>query len=144
MTETHEPAEDDVAGCALSDADLAILAAPATRYAAYVRSVREEYAHLDEDAFALGRAQVLEHLAEKPTLFHTEPARAAWESAARANLASELGDLRRQLAVAQAVPPVRGLRTRSPPATRRRTSSRLLTGSAPAATTSAYHSDGTS
>ena len=95
MTETHEPAEDDVAGCALSDADLAILAAPATRYAAYVRSVREEYAHLDEDAFALGRAQVLEHLAEKPTLFHTEPARAAWESAARANLASELGDLRR-------------------------------------------------
>ena len=95
MTETHEPVEDDVAGCALSDADLAILAAPPARYAAYVRSVREEYSHLDDASFALGRAQVLEHLADKPTLFHTAPARSAWEADARANLDAELADLRR-------------------------------------------------
>ena len=95
MTETHEPAEDDVAGCALSDADLAILAASPARYAAYVRSVREEYSHLDDASFALGRAQVLEHLADKPTLFHTAPARRAWEADARANLDAELADLRR-------------------------------------------------
>ena len=30
LTETHRPADDDANGCALSDADLGILAAPAT------------------------------------------------------------------------------------------------------------------
>ena len=44
MTEHHLPADDDANGCALSDADLAILAAPAERYAEYAASVREEYA----------------------------------------------------------------------------------------------------
>lgn len=94
MTETHDPADDDLAGCVLSDADLAILAAPAERYAAYTAAVRQEYAHLDDATFRLGRAQVLESLAAKPTLFHTEHARAHWEAPARANLSAELAVLR--------------------------------------------------
>ena len=94
MTETHDPSPDDPAACALSDADLAVLAAPAGRYAAYVAGVREEYAHLDEDTFRHGRAQVLDSLAERPALFRTDHARTRWEAAARANLAAELTDLR--------------------------------------------------
>ena len=94
MTESHAPDDDDPAGCALSDADLAILAAPSERYAAYVAAVREEYAHLDDDTFRLGRTQVLESLAAKPTLFHTAHARAHWEAPARANLSAELAGLR--------------------------------------------------
>lgn len=93
LTETHRPAEDDAAGCALSDADLAILAAGPTRYAEYVAAVRREYAHLDDETFSAGRAHVLRALADKPRLFHTDHARSRWESAARANLERELADL---------------------------------------------------
>lgn len=93
MTETHDPAPEDVEGCVLSDADLAVLAAGQDRYAAYVAGVREEYAHLDEETFRRGRAQVLASLAERPALFRTHHARDRWEAAARANLAAELAAL---------------------------------------------------
>lgn len=93
LTETHRPGDDDAAGGALSDADLAILAAGPERYAAYVAAVRGEYAHLDDETFRAGRAGVLQGLADKPRLFHTEHARAAWESAARTNLERELAGL---------------------------------------------------
>jgi predicted metal-dependent HD superfamily phosphohydrolase len=93
LTETHRPADDDANGCVLSDADLAILAAPAERYAEYVGSVRAEYAHVPDDQFALGRASILRDLLAKPHLFHTAYARSAWEDAARANVLSELETL---------------------------------------------------
>lgn len=93
MTETHDPAPDDPEGCVLSDADLAVLAAGQDRYADYVAGVREEYAHLDEETFRRGRAQVLASLAERPALFRTAHARDRWEAAARANLAAELAAL---------------------------------------------------
>ena len=93
MTETHQPADEDANGCALSDADLAILAAPRDRYDEYVAAVREEYAHVPDEAFRPGRAAVLRALAGKPHLFHTAHARAHWEAAARANLERELAEL---------------------------------------------------
>ncbi|VXA95984.1 HD domain-containing protein [Nocardioides sp. AX2bis] len=93
MTETHAPAEDDAAGCALSDADLAILAAGPQRYAEYVAAVRREYAHVGDEDFARGRAAVLGDLLEKPRLFHTDRAAAAWEETARANVLAELDRL---------------------------------------------------
>ena len=46
LTETHTPDDGDANGCALSDADLGILAAPRERYDEYVAAVRREYAHL--------------------------------------------------------------------------------------------------
>jgi predicted metal-dependent HD superfamily phosphohydrolase len=90
MTESHSPEPSDLNGCALSDADLAILAAPVDRYDRYVAAVRAEYAHLDDDEFAAGRRIVLQGLADREHLFHTAYARAVWESPARANLAREL------------------------------------------------------
>ena len=90
MTEHHRPADDDPAGCALSDADLAILAAPADRYRAYVAGVRQEHADVPEPEFRAGRRAVLEDLLAKPDLFHTEQARALWEDAARANVTAEV------------------------------------------------------
>ena len=89
ITEHHLPADDDANGCALSDADLAILAAPAERYAEYAASVREEYAEVPDDAFAAGRAAILRDLLAKPHLFHTAYARSTWEDAARANVERE-------------------------------------------------------
>ncbi len=93
LTEHHTPADDDPNGSALSDADLAILAAPPERYAEYVASVREEYAHVPDDLFAAGRAEILTALLAKPHLFHTSYARASWETAARANVERELAAL---------------------------------------------------
>ena len=93
LTEHHIPADDDPNGGALSDADLAILAAPPERYAEYVASVREEYAHVPDDLFAAGRADDPPALLAKPHLFHTPYAQASWEAAARANVERELAAL---------------------------------------------------
>jgi predicted metal-dependent HD superfamily phosphohydrolase len=90
LTETHRPAAEDLAGCVLSDADLAILAAPADRYGEYVAAVRREYAHVPDDLFRQGRAAILHDLLAKPHLFHTAYAREHWEAPARANIAREL------------------------------------------------------
>ena len=96
MTAAHRPDDDDLDGCALSDADLAILAAPAARYEEYVADVRREYASVGDADFARGRAAVLADLLAKERLFHTDHAHAAWEDAARANVAAELERLSRQ------------------------------------------------
>lgn len=93
MTRLHLPFPDDNNGCVLSDADLAILAAPAERYAAYVADVRREYAHVADADFRAGRAAVLRDLLDKPTLFHTAPAIASWEARARDNVGAELAEL---------------------------------------------------
>lgn len=95
MTVHHRPAEDDRAGCALSDADLAILAAPRERYDAYVAGVRADFSHVGDDDFRVGRSAVLSDLAAKPHLFHTPQGRELWEASARANLDRELRELGR-------------------------------------------------
>lgn len=89
LTEHHAPAPDDVAGAVLSDADLAILASPPERYAAYTAGVRVEYAAFDDATFAAGRRAVLEGLVGG-ALFRTPYARARWEPRARLNVAAEL------------------------------------------------------
>ena len=93
MTETHLPDDGDANGCALSDADLAILATPVERYEQYRAAVRQEYAHLPDEVFVPGRESVLRSLAEKPHLFHTSYAREHWEDPARANLERELAEM---------------------------------------------------
>jgi predicted metal-dependent HD superfamily phosphohydrolase len=93
LTETHLPEYEDANGCVLSDADLAILAAPLERYDEYAAAVRREYAHIPDDLFREGRSAVLHELGDKPRLFHTAYAREHWEDAARANLARELSGL---------------------------------------------------
>jgi predicted metal-dependent HD superfamily phosphohydrolase len=95
MTEHHRPSDDDEAGAALSDADLAVLASPPTRYREYVAGVRREHAHVPDDVFAAGRAAVLRDLLAAPTLFRTDQARRQWERTARDNLDRELADLDR-------------------------------------------------
>ncbi|MHA7861509.1 DUF4031 domain-containing protein [Tessaracoccus sp. Y36] len=91
MTATHSPGDEREA--TLSDADLSILGQIPGRYHVYVRDVRLDYAHVDDEAWRQGRSQVLRHLLAKDPLFHTELARDLWESPARANLADELRSL---------------------------------------------------
>ena len=93
LTETHRPEADDPDGAALSDADLAILAAEPARYAEYAADVRREYAHVGDADFHLGRAAVLRDLLDKPRLFHTAHAWQHWEAPARANVEREIAAL---------------------------------------------------
>ncbi len=93
LTERHRPEPADANGCALSDADLSILAAPRERYDEYVAAVRSEYAHLTDDVFAAGRAEVLRALTAAPELFRTAHGRTRWEEPARVNVARELAGL---------------------------------------------------
>ncbi len=90
MTVEHRPDDSDANACALSDADLAILAASHDRYDVYVAGVRADFAHVPDAEFAAGRRAVLEDLADRPRLFRSPQAVALWEDAARANLAREL------------------------------------------------------
>ena len=94
LTADHQVGEGDLNGAALCDADLAILAAPRVRYAAYAADVRREYGHLTDGEFAEGRADVLRGLVGRRALFATTYGRDQWEAAARVNIAEELLALR--------------------------------------------------
>ena len=90
LTAGHATGADDPDGELLCDSDLAILAADQERYAAYTAAIRREYAHVPDDAFQAGRAQVLKALLKLPSIYRLAPLREAWEERARANLAGEL------------------------------------------------------
>ncbi|MGW4563490.1 HD domain-containing protein [Streptomyces sp. NPDC004561] len=90
LTVTHDPADEDRDGRVLCDADLAILAAPPSAYAAYTAGVREEYHFVPNDAFREGRSAILRQLLALPHLFRTPHGREHWEATARYNLSSEL------------------------------------------------------
>jgi predicted metal-dependent HD superfamily phosphohydrolase len=90
LTAGHATGEDDRDGELLCDADLAILASDEQAYADYTAAIRREYAHVPDDAFKGGRAQVLKALLELPAIYRLPPLREAWEAKARANLEREL------------------------------------------------------
>jgi predicted metal-dependent HD superfamily phosphohydrolase len=93
LTADHLVGDDDPDAAVLCDADLAILASEAGRYADYAAGVRAEYAHVPDADFARGRTAVLRHLLDQPSLFHTPTAHATWEAPARANMKAELARL---------------------------------------------------
>jgi predicted metal-dependent HD superfamily phosphohydrolase len=90
VTAGHAVDPDDRNGAVLCDADLAILAGSAEAYDAYAAAVRQEYAHVPDELFRVGRATVLRQLLELPSLYRIMP---GWEPRARANLERELAAL---------------------------------------------------
>ena len=74
------------------DADMAILAAEPARYRRYLRGVRSEYSHFDDEAFRTGRTSFLRSILERERIFLSERARELWEEPARANLCGELAE----------------------------------------------------
>ncbi|MCK0117904.1 DUF4031 domain-containing protein [Isoptericola sp. S6320L] len=97
VTAGHDPAPEDLAGCLVSDADLAVLGGDAGRYARYVAQVRAEYGHVPDADFRAGRGAVLDQLLTLhtgPGLFRTPAARHRWADQAERNLRAELAALR--------------------------------------------------
>lgn len=70
----------------LLDLDLAILAAPAARFAEYEGQIRAEYAFVPEPDFRAGRRRILQGFLARERLFVTEALHQAWDATARANL----------------------------------------------------------
>lgn len=96
-TANHIP--DDTPWCAeFLDADLSILGAPEEIYQRYVEGIQHEYAHVAPDDFRTGRARILSGFLERDQLYFTAAGRAAFEAAARRNIAAELEQLRRPAA----------------------------------------------
>jgi predicted metal-dependent HD superfamily phosphohydrolase len=90
LTVGHDPAEDDLDGEVLCDADLAVLAGSPADYADYAAAVREEYGFVPDEDFRAGRAAVLRQLLALPRLFRTPYGRDRWEDVARRNVGTEL------------------------------------------------------
>ena len=72
------------------DADMTILAADSARYRRYLRGVRSEYSHFDDEAFCTGRTTFLRSILGRERIFLSEQALQLWEEPARANLRAEL------------------------------------------------------
>ena len=70
----------------LVDVDLAILGAPADRFAEYERQVREEYSFVPGFLFRRKRRAILRSFLARPYIYSTEYFRSRLEQAARANL----------------------------------------------------------
>ncbi len=91
-TAGHVAVEGDTA--VLLDADLSVLGSEPSAYAAYVSGVRAEYAHVDDAAWRVGRAAVLQSFLGRDRIYATATMRSTRERRARANLEAELATLR--------------------------------------------------
>ncbi|MBB5784145.1 putative metal-dependent HD superfamily phosphohydrolase [Nonomuraea jabiensis] len=92
LTAAHDTlADGDRDGAVLCDADLAVLGLPG--YDDYAGRIRQEYAHVPDDLFRAGRAEVLRRLLAVPRLYRTGRARELWEERARSNMTRELKSL---------------------------------------------------
>lgn len=74
----------------LLDADISIFASTPSRYAEYTAAVREEYAHVVDRDFAIGRTRILSEYLDQPMLYRTAAARGLWETRARENVRAEI------------------------------------------------------
>lgn len=93
LTKGHEAAPDDITGHQFLDADLAILGARRSRYAAYTRAVRQEYFWVPEEHYRAGRAQVLQRFLDRERIYFCQKLFRRREERARRNLRRELAEL---------------------------------------------------
>jgi predicted metal-dependent HD superfamily phosphohydrolase len=87
---TSDVATTDETTAVLLAADLGVLATEPARYDDYVRAVRREYAHLDDDAWRSGRAAFARSMLDRAAIFPPALGLDTWERRARANLTAEL------------------------------------------------------
>lgn len=86
-----DPSDRDL--CIFLDADLAILGADAQTYRNYAQAIRREYSWVADEDYRSGRSRVLTDFLQRDRLYHTELLFNELETAARANLDREIGEL---------------------------------------------------
>ncbi|KAH8346410.1 hypothetical protein KR084_012205 [Drosophila pseudotakahashii] len=80
----------------LQDVDLVVLAASPEEYKHYTTLLRSEYANLDDATYKAMRIKVLETLLMIPSIYATGDYHDKYEELARANIRSEIGELKKQ------------------------------------------------
>jgi predicted metal-dependent HD superfamily phosphohydrolase len=93
LTAGHVVEAEDRLGEILVSIDLSILGAPPEAYDAYALAVRQEYAHVSDEAWRQGRPEVLRHFLDAPAIYPDPSLRDHFEAQARANLAREIAAL---------------------------------------------------
>jgi predicted metal-dependent HD superfamily phosphohydrolase len=88
-TRDHQPPPDDPDARLLLDADLAILAAPPPRYAAYAAQIRREYGWVAEPIYRTQRRLVMAQFLARPQIYRL-PFMSHYEPQARQNMQREL------------------------------------------------------
>jgi len=74
----------------LHDLDLHILGSPANQYLDYATNIRNEYQHLDNDAFFAGRRKFLQSLIDRKGIYATDGFQELFEEQAMKNIKTEL------------------------------------------------------
>ena len=93
LTAGHSVEADDPLGARLVSIDLSILGAEPERYDAYARAIREEFAHVPEPAWRMGRSAVLGRFLDGPRLFADPVWADRYEPRARENIRREIETL---------------------------------------------------
>lgn len=93
LTQGHDPAPDDAAGCLLVDADLAGLGSRAALYDRYSAAIRREYEAVPEAMYRQGRRAFLRRFLARERIFMTPTMFREGEGQARRNLRRELAAL---------------------------------------------------
>jgi len=93
MATRHEAVPDDADTRLLVDVDLSILGADAGRFDESDLQIREEYAHVPEREYKVGRIKVLRSFLDRPRLYSTDDFHAVLEQRARNNLERALARL---------------------------------------------------
>lgn len=93
MATRHDAASEGTDAQLLVDIDLSILGADPVRFDESDRQIRDEYAHVPDEEFRLGRSRILSGFLARPRLYSTEHFHAALEQRARENLQRALARL---------------------------------------------------
>ena len=96
LTKTHRVEGGDQLGAIMVAIDLSILGAEPAAYQTYAKAIRREYAHVADDAYRTGRADVLQRFLAMPAIFPYPPLAARYDKRARENLMRELAALERR------------------------------------------------
>ena len=92
-TKHDRPVTGDAA--LLVDIDLAILGQAAQEFDRYDTAIRQEYSWIAEDAYRVGRTQVLQKFLDRPSIYQTDTFRNRYEAQARINLQRAIEQLRK-------------------------------------------------
>ena len=95
MTKNHAAGEAEGDAALFLGMDIAILGAPWEAYCAYAASIRAEYPHVVDAAFAAGRSAFLANQLEQARTFRTDIYESELGETARANMRWELEEMRK-------------------------------------------------
>jgi predicted metal-dependent HD superfamily phosphohydrolase len=94
LTASHQVEPGDHLGAILISIDLSILGADPTRYDIYASSIRKEYAHVPDQAYRVGRSEVLRRFVDRPIIYPDADFAKKYDRRARENIAREMASLR--------------------------------------------------